>query len=156
MSENIPEYAPAWPGTRSWTPAEALGAMPLVRRIVDDLVDGYRRWHEAVGAFELAAANSKADAPDAEAERLMAAAQALAAEIDGYRNELARLDIRVTRVERGVIAFRSELEFRIVPLYWMPGADAPTYDCPDSLAANGTSISWPSRAQDVEGKRSRA
>ena len=31
-----------WDGTRVWTPEAAAGALPLVRRIVDDLVVGYR------------------------------------------------------------------------------------------------------------------
>ena len=132
MSET---FVDPWIGYRTWTPAEALAALPLVRRIVDDLVVTYRRWQEAVEAFEYATSGSKADQPDADAERLMAAAQRLAAEIDGFRGELARLDIRVTRVERGVIAFRSLRDGGFVPLFWSPGGGAPTYESPDSVPA---------------------
>ena len=151
MSEDLP-----WMGQRTWTPDEAAAALPLVRRIVDDLVNGYRRWREAVEAFEYATSGTRADAPSSEADRLMADAQQLAAEIDGLRNELARLDIRVTRVDHGLVAFRGERDGLVVPLLWAPAMPAPSYDWPDGVPAYGTSISWPSRAQLVAGKRSRA
>ena len=147
---------PGWAGARVWTADVAAGALPLVRRIVDDLVHGYRRWREAVEAFEYATSGSRADAPSGEADELMKVAQGLAADIDGFQSELARLDIRVMRVDQGLVAFRSERAGEIAPLYWTPGATAPTYDGPDATSAYGTSISWPSRAQVVAGKRSRA
>lgn len=145
-----------WDGTRVWTPEAAAGALPLVRRIVDDLVVGYRKWREAVEAFEYATSGSRADAPSSEADELMKVAQRLAADIDEFQTELARLDVRVMRVDQGVVAFRSERDGDIVPLFWSPAAAAMTYDGPDADSAYGTSISWPSRAQVVAGKRSRA
>lgn len=146
----------AWPGSRTWTPEEAVAALPLVLRIVDDLVQCYRSWRDAVDRFEYASAGT-AGGSNGEAERLMAEAQARAAEIDGFREELGRLEIRVVRVEDGLIAFRSEREpATIAPLFWAPGRQAPGYDWPDTHVANGTSTSWPSRAHDVAGKRSRA
>lgn len=142
----------AWQGTRRWTPAEATASLPLVRRISDDLRDTYRRWRQAVEAFEYASAGS----PTPEAERLMADAQKLAADVEGLQRELARLDIRVAQIEHGVLAFRGERAGETVSLYWWPGAVAPSYDWPDSVPSNATLTSWPSRAQDVAEKRSRA
>jgi len=136
MSDEYP-----WLGRRTWTPTEAAAALPLVRRIVEDLVLTYRRWQETVEAFEYATSGSKADEPNPDAEQLMVNAQKRAAEIDGFRAELAQLDIRVTRVECGVIAFRSEKAGEAVPLFWVPGAAAPGYDCPESVTVKGTSIS---------------
>lgn len=149
------EPAP-WYGTRSWTPAEATAALPLVRRIADDLCGTYARWRQAVEAFEYATSGARAAAPNAEADRLMVDAQSLAAEVEALQAELARLDIRVAQVEHGVLAFRSERSGEVTALYWWPGGVAPSYDWPDSVPANGTSSSWPSRAQDVAEKRSRA
>ena len=148
-----------WDGRRTWTPHEATAALPLVRRIVDDLVLGYRRWCEAVEAFEYSTSGTRADEPSAEADELMNVAQKLAAEIDAFQGELARLDVRVMRVNQGLVAFRSARADQpddIVPLLWAPGAPAPSYDWPEPAVAYGTSISWPSRAQLVAGKRSRA
>jgi hypothetical protein len=141
-----------WPGARRWTPAEATASLPLVRRISDDLADAYRRWRQAVEAFEYASAGS----PTPETERLMADAQKLAAEVEGLQRELAKLDIRVAQLEHGVLAFRGEREGETVALYWWPGAVAPGYDWPEGVPSNATLTSWPSRAQDVAEKRSRA
>jgi hypothetical protein len=151
MSDDTP-----WQGTRRWTPAEATAALPLVRRISDDLRDTYRRWRQAVEAFEYATGGSSATAPNPEADRLMADAQGLATDVESLQHELARLDIRVAQLEHGVLAFRSEQGGETVALYWWPGSVAPGYDWPDSVPVNAMASSWPSRAQLVAGKRSRA
>lgn len=140
--------APWW-GRRTWTPAEATAALPLVRRIVDDLVATHTRWRATVDAFEIATGSAAASAPSAEADRLMAAAQTLAGEIDALRAELADLDIRVIRVERGLVAFRSSRAGEVVPLYWSLVATEPSYDAPDPADGKGTSTSMPSRAHEV-------
>jgi hypothetical protein len=145
-----------WHGARLWTPADATASLPLVRRISDDLRLAYRRWRQAVEAFEYATAGSSVSAPSREAEQLMFDAQKLAGEVEGLQHELARLDIRVAQLEHGVLAFRSERAGEITSLYWWPGAVAPGYDWPDDVPSNATVTSWPSRAHDVEEKRSRA
>lgn len=43
-----------------WTPERANRALPLVRRIADDLVNAYRRWQELVERYELASLRSTA------------------------------------------------------------------------------------------------
>ncbi len=146
----------AWPGNRTWAPVEAAAALPLVRRIAADLAVAYADWRDAVTAFEYAAGGVSARTPSADADRLMDEAQRLAAEIDGLRAELGRLDVRVVRLEPVVLAFRSRREADIAPLYWTPGPAMPAYDWPEGVPANGTTISWPSRAHDVAGKTSRA
>jgi hypothetical protein len=146
----------SWHGTRSWTPSDATASLPLVRRISDDLRAAYRRWRQAVEAFEYATAGSSVTSPSREAERLMADAQGLATEVESLQHELARLDIRVAQLEHGVLAFRSVRAGEIASLYWWPGAVAPSYDWPDDVPSNATVTSWPSRAHEVEEKRSRA
>lgn len=145
-----------WEGRRTWSPDQATTALPLVRRIVDDLVVCYRRWSEAVEAFEYATSGTTIASPNAEADELMGIAQRLASEIDGFQVELGRLDIRVMRVERGLVGFRSDHRGEIAPLLWAPGWPAPAYEATEAGTEYGTSISWPSRAQLVAGKRSRA
>lgn len=146
----------AWPGNRTWTPDEAAGALPLVRRIAADLAVTYADWRDAVSAYEYAAVAASASAPSPDADRLMDVAQTHAAEIDALRAELARLDIRVARLEPVVLAFRSRRRAGIEPVFWTPGPARPSYDWPVGVPTNGTAISWPSRAQDVAGKTSRA
>lgn len=147
-------------GGRRWTPAEATATLPLVRRIVDDLVTTYRAWRKAVEGFEYATAGAAVGAANTAAntaaEQLMADAQSLAGEIDSLRGELARLEVVVVRVEHGVVGYRSRLRDSAAMLYWLPGAETPSYDWPIGVPEKGTSTSWPSRAQVVAGKRSRA
>lgn len=156
MSEASPEYDPAigWRGTRTWTPAEATAALPLVQRIVDDLMVHYRAWRDAIEAFEYANAGTTERA--AEAEQFMRVAQRLAGDIDAFRAELAALDVRVMRADNGLVAFRAERDGEVVPLYWAPVMPAPDYAWPAAVPAYGTSISWPSRTQVLAAKRSRA
>jgi len=145
-----------WHGNRVWTPAQATAALPLVGRVVADLNATYVRWREAVEAFEYATSGTTVEAPNPDADRLMAEAERCAAEIDDLQGELTALDIRVARLEHGLVAFRSKRDGEIVSLFWAPGSVAPSYDWPDSVPAYGTSTSWPSRAPLVAGKRSRA
>ena len=55
---------------RYFTVDQANRTLPLVRKIVDDIVDAYERWQDAVRGFELASAGVRADLPDARAESL--------------------------------------------------------------------------------------
>ena len=143
-----------WRGARAWTPDEATAALPLVRRIVDDLMLHYGAWRQAIEAFEHA--NAGTSDAHAEAEPYMRVAQGLAGDIDGFRAELSALDVRVMRADSGLVAFRSMRGGDVVPLYWAPVMPAPDYAWPAAVPAYGTSISWPSRTQVVAGKRSRA
>jgi hypothetical protein len=156
VSEDRPAYDPTigWRGARTWTPAEAVAALPLVRRIVDDLMIHYGAWRDAIEAFEYANAGTAERA--AEAEQYMRVAQRLAGDIDAFRAELAALDVRVVRADSGLVAFRAEREGEVVPLYWAPVMPAPDYAWPAAVPAYGTSISWPSRTQVLAAKRSRA
>ena len=88
-----------WRGARAWTPDEATAALPLVRRIVDDLMLHYGAWRQAIEAFEHA--NAGTSDAHAEAEPYMRVAQGLAGDIDGFRAELSALDVRVMRADSG-------------------------------------------------------
>ena len=48
---------------KAYTEELANRALPLVRRIVDDLVSRFHAWQDAVSRFEYATAKSTADAP---------------------------------------------------------------------------------------------
>jgi hypothetical protein len=96
-------------------------ALPLVRRIVDDLVMRYRDWQDAVSRFEYATTKSTASAPDPEADALQAAAELLAAEVDAHVAELAALGVQVRAFDTGLVDFPGELDGRPVYFSWMPG-----------------------------------
>lgn len=104
-----------------WTPERANRALPLVRRIADDLVNAYRRWQELVERYELASLRSTATAVDPEAELLARGVQQAAAEIQGFLTELAELGVECKGMEQGLIDFPGERDGEPVYWCWMRG-----------------------------------
>ncbi len=131
--------------------------LPLVRRIVDDLVNRYADWQEAVSRFEYATTKSTATAPDPEAEALQAAAERAALEIDSHVNELGELGVQVRAFDIGLVIFPGERDGKPARFIWRRGDAAVSewrdYDA-GSASENGTSSSMPSRAQPVDGNTS--
>jgi hypothetical protein len=99
-------------------------ALPLVRRIVDDLVARYAEWQGAVSRFEYATTRSTAEAPDPDAERLQRQTEALAAEIDEFTRELDDLGVECRSFDSGLVDFPGELDGRPVYFCWMRGESA--------------------------------
>lgn len=109
---------------RTWTAEQANRALPLLRRIVDDLTACYARWQEAVIKFEYATSKSRAEAPDAEADTLQEEAQRLAVEIEGFVRELEELGVECRALDTGLVDFPGELEGRAVYFCWQKGERA--------------------------------
>jgi hypothetical protein len=134
-------------------------ALPLVRRIVDDLVHRYRDWQDAVSRFEYATTRSTAHSPDPEAEGLQAAAARLAEEIDACVGELDELGVECRAFDVGLVLFPGERAGTPVRYAWQRGEPS-VCEWRDygagSVSANGTSSSMPSRAQPVAGNSSLA
>jgi hypothetical protein len=110
-----------------FTVEQANRTLPLVRRIVEDLVRQYTHWQERLTASEVASAGT-GDARLREAERLQKEVQALAAEIEGYVEELASLGAEAKQpLDSGLVDFPGEVEGRRVYLCWRLGEDAIRY-----------------------------
>ena len=106
---------------------EANRTLPLVRRIVEDIVRQYRHWQELVRDFEIAASSSRADQPDERAELLQAEALACAAEIDVFIGELSSLGIAFKDFSIGLIDFPGTIDGRSVWLCWRLGEPTVQY-----------------------------
>src|SRR5207244_7246448 len=78
---------------RFFTVEEANRTLPLVKRIVEDLVRDHRAWEDKVREFELATVGSSPEHPDAIADLLQIEAQRLARDIEGYIAELSDLGV---------------------------------------------------------------
>ena len=104
-----------------FTPEQADRTLPLVRRIVEDIVVQYRRWAERMREFEIVSANSTASRPDPRAEQLQREVQALAEEIEGFERELTDLGIELKDYSLGLIDFPADLNGRMVYLCWRLG-----------------------------------
>jgi hypothetical protein len=111
--------------TLPYTAAQANRALPLVRRIVADLVGHFRHWEEAVRQVDLASNDNVVENPDA--VRWQKEAQRLAADIEGCVRELAELGIEMRGIEVGLIDFPGTLNGREVFFCWMLGESAVTH-----------------------------
>ena len=98
--------------------------LPLVSRIVGDILDHYRQWQQAVEAFEVATATATVDRPSAEAEVHQRRAQVLAADIQGFQSELANLGVEFKGFEMGLVDFPGEVDGHPVLWCWKYGEPA--------------------------------
>ena len=96
--------------------------LPLVRKIVEDIVREHRRWQEAIVALDLMAAPAALpDLPDPRAVALEKKIQRIAREIDAFQVELESIGIQLKDRRIGLIDFPSELDGRPMLLCWQLG-----------------------------------
>jgi hypothetical protein len=98
--------------------------LPLVRKIVEDIVREHRRWQEAIVELDLLVSGVRSDLPDRRAVALERDVQTIAREIDAFQGELEALGIQLKDRRIGLIDFPSELDGRRVMLCWRLGEDS--------------------------------
>ncbi|HEY5546726.1 MAG TPA: DUF2203 domain-containing protein [Gemmatimonadaceae bacterium] len=103
---------------RTFTVEQANSMLPLVRRIVRDIVDAHQAWSRAVQSYETAATWTRADSPSSQLVTLEAEVRRLAAEIEGYLVELRELSVDFKGFEQGLVDFPGERDGRVVCLCW--------------------------------------
>ncbi len=106
---------------------EANRMLPLVSRIVTDIIEQYRQWQRTVEAFEIAATLSRAEKPAPEADALQHTAQRLARDIQGFVGELAHLGLEFKGFELGLVDFPADVEGRQVFWCWKHGESKVEY-----------------------------
>lgn len=115
------------PTARTFTVEQANRMLPLVRRIVRDIVDAHRTWTGKVKEFEAAATWTRADAPSSQLTALETEIKRLAAEIEGYLIELRELGVDFKGFEQGLVDFPGERDGRVVCLCWKLDEDSVSY-----------------------------
>lgn len=101
--------------------------LPLVRRIVEDIVREHRRWQEKIVELDLLVSGARADMPDARAVALEREVQTIARDIDQFQGELETLGIQLKDRRIGLIDFPSEMDGRRVLLCWRLGEPSVQY-----------------------------
>ena len=101
--------------------------LPLVRRIVEDIVRDHRRWQESIVELDLLVSGVRADLPDPRAIALEREIQAVARDIDAFQGELEVLGIQLKDRRIGLIDFPSEMDGRRVLLCWRLGETSVQY-----------------------------
>lgn len=107
---------------KTFTIDQANRALPLVRKIVQDIVDEYARWQRLVKALDVAAAAAARDV--AEIDRLQRDIQGAASAIDRYVRELNELGAEMKGFDVGLVDFPGEIGGRPVYLCWRLGEPA--------------------------------
>lgn len=109
-----------------YTVDRANRTLPLVRRIVEDIVREHERWQDAIARLDLLMATNT-DTVDLRVVALEKEVQASAREIDNFQGELEALDIQLKDRRLGLVDFPTELDGRRVLLCWRLGEPAVQY-----------------------------
>jgi len=110
--------------TRKFSLDEANRMLPLVSRIVRDIIDHYREWQQTVESFEIAATLSRSEKPSPEAEAMQRRAQELARDIQGFVGELSKLGLEFKGFELGLVDFPADVEGRAICWCWKHGEES--------------------------------
>jgi hypothetical protein len=114
--------------TKFFTRDEANRTLPLVRRIVQDIVDDYGRWKESLGRYELAAAHQRPETGESpEAVAMREQVDMVAQRINGYIAELEQIGCVLKGFDDGLVDFRGRLDDRDVWLCWRLGETEVTH-----------------------------
>lgn len=104
-----------------FTVEQANRTLPLVRKIVEDVVQQHRRWRETILELDLVTSTARPDEPRDRAEELERRALQLARELEGFQRELEDLGIQLKDPRLGLVDFPSEVGGRTVLLCWRLG-----------------------------------
>lgn len=103
---------------RHFTVEQANATLPLVRRIVSDLLELHPRWRAAVAAFESEQAAVTASGETEAARLARLAAGQLAGEIEACLEELEQVGCVFKGFDAGLVDFPTLLDGREVYLCW--------------------------------------
>jgi hypothetical protein len=108
--------------------AEANCTLPLVGRIVRDIVAEHPRWRELVAQYEIAALSARPEwGESAELVRLRGEIDAAARRIDGFVRELDEVGCHLKSYEDGTVDFYARHQDRLVFLCWRLGEETVGY-----------------------------
>jgi hypothetical protein len=109
---------------RYFTVEQANATLPLVRRIVADIMDEYHRWKEILFRYEMIAASSQAAQGETpEQVALQRQVDESARRIDGFMSELSKIGCVFKGFEQGLVDFYHRRDERDVLLCWQVGEE---------------------------------
>ncbi len=113
---------------RVFTVALANRTLPLVRRIVSDIVQEYPRWRDLVARYELLSAGARPEWGESQdMQRVHHEIESFAERIESYRKELEQIGCHLKDAETGLVDFYGLHEGRLVCLCWKLGEDTVGY-----------------------------
>lgn len=107
-----------------FTLAEANRTLPLVRRVVDDMMSVYPAWQDLVARYELVAAKARPDWGESKEQLdLKAEIDTVAGKINGFLKELEQVGCEFKGFDEGLVDFHGRLEAREILWCWKQGED---------------------------------
>jgi hypothetical protein len=107
-----------------FTLAEANRTLPLVKRIVADLVTLHPEWRDLVAKYELVAAQARPEwGESTEQVSLRARIDEVAGRINDYLGELERIGCVFKGFEQGLVDFYGRLDDKEIFWCWMQGEE---------------------------------
>lgn len=114
--------------SRLFTVREAEATLPLVQRVVGDLLQAYPRWKELVARYELLSTPLRAEEGEpAEIRTLRDEAARVAERINAYLLELEGVGCVFKGFEAGLVDFYALKEDRLIFLCWRMGEEHITH-----------------------------
>ncbi|MDH5643500.1 MAG: DUF2203 domain-containing protein [Gemmatimonadota bacterium] len=110
---------------RYFSVEDANKTLPLVSRIMEDIMNAHEEWRKSVSRYELLAGGRSAE--DGETEEMVAIGRRvddLAREIEGYIKELSDIGCMFKGFENGLVDFLHKKGGRDVLLCWQYGESA--------------------------------
>ncbi len=101
-----------------YTVDHANRTLPLVRKIVADIVSDHHRWQAAIVELDAIVSSTQTSLPDPAATVLEREIAGLGRDLDALETELAELGIQLKDRRIGLIDFPSEMDGRRVLLCW--------------------------------------
>jgi len=107
-----------------FTLAEANRTLPLVRRIVQDIMTVYPEWKDLVARYELIAAQARPEWGESpEQLALKTQIDTVAGKINGYLKELEQIGCEFKGFDEGLVDFHGRLDEREILWCWKLGED---------------------------------
>lgn len=107
-----------------FTLAEANRTLPLVQRVVADIMAAYPDWKDLVAQYELVAAQARPDwGESAEQIALKSRIDAVATRINGFLQELEQIGCEFKGFDEGLVDFHGKLEEREILWCWKVGEE---------------------------------
>ncbi len=109
---------------RFFTLAEANRTLPLVKRIVEDVLSVYPHWKDLVDRYGLIAAQARPEWGESQEQlNLKAEIDAAAGKINGYLGELEQIGCEFKGFDKGLVDFHGRLGEREILWCWKLGED---------------------------------
>jgi hypothetical protein len=111
-----------------FTLAEANRTLPLVKRVVSDIMSAYPTWKDLVGRYELVASKARPDWGESKEQLdLKTQIDAIATKINNYLGELEQVGCEFKGFDAGLVDFHGRLDGREILWCWKFGEDRITH-----------------------------